>query len=404
MRNCRKMIKHLRSKDSCLGEAEYFIGVIEFQKRGLPHAHLLIYRKDGYGKKFKDDPTLTDKYVKAEESECETDWGKKLVNQHMKHSCGGFCYRGFGTEGRQIWQHKCTDRADCLKQEHPCRKDFPHQINPRTHLHPDTGRVVPRRRTENDRLTVEFNETLLRMWGGHINVKVASTAEIIAYLFAYTFKGNDKTRYALAMEATKSSLLAMREARYLSSPEGCWRLFSYQNAWVIPKVHTVSVTIPYQIGRQRESTRQTLREREKREKSRATWTSRLASGVVLIALRNAKDMTPQEYYEKYKVEDHLPPKQKDKMKEGTDHLPNSNHYWLDNRPSSSKGKPWYVRTYPQGDKIYRYYNLHPSHGAVFYLMLLLKHGVCKPLLTADDTPKKGFEQCLTIEGETYQHL
>ena len=39
------MLKDLKERDA-LGTVEAFFWVIEFQKRGLPHAHILLIMKD----------------------------------------------------------------------------------------------------------------------------------------------------------------------------------------------------------------------------------------------------------------------------------------------------------------------------------------------------------------------
>jgi hypothetical protein len=158
----------------------------------------------------------------------------------MMHKCTAWCFSR---------DHNCGgDPEKCRAQACPCKKDFPKPLCDATHVAPATGYMIPRRRAEEDQFTVEFNEELLLLWDGHCNVKVASTATIIAYLFSYTFKGNDKTAYLLEMEKTSSPVLAYRKARYLSSMEACWRMFSFQNAWIEPKITVLQVAIPYEIG------------------------------------------------------------------------------------------------------------------------------------------------------------
>lgn len=376
----QRLLKHLRSRDSVLGRPAYTVGVIEFQKRGLPHAHLLLYAEDRAGKDFTAKPADVDNFVCTEISETKTTWGRKLVDSNMVHRCGPFCFTK---------KHNCAGKTEiCQELCDLCRKRFPHDFCEKTKLDPEKGHVIHRRREPEDRLCVEFNETLLRMWDGHCNVKVASTAQIIAYLFAYTFKGNDKAEYILQLEETGSPLKAYRKARYLTSMEAVWRALSYQNVWIEPSVHTLNVTIPFVVGGQLEAHRKKIAKTKNMTKSIERGTLDPVQAW-FYRPQHLKNLTPQEYFESYGLSSE-PFAKIEKLKEGKD-------YWRDQRP----GKPWYVRKHPRGKQIWRFFNLHPYHGASFYLMLLLKHGLAKPILNNSQKPLDGFRACLEMNSATY---
>ena len=63
------------------------------------------------------------------------------------------------------------------------------------------------------------------MWDGHANVKIASTAQIIAYLFNYTFKGNDKADEIFKFRRSMRDEYLKCWKRW-EKTSGCRRLFS----------------------------------------------------------------------------------------------------------------------------------------------------------------------------------
>ena len=76
--------------------------------------------------------------------------------------------------------------------------------------------------------------------------------------------------------------------------------------------------------------------------------------------------------------------------------PKDGHLYFDQRP-----KPWSVREHPNGRQIYRFFQLQPRQGAVFYFGILLKHKLVNPICGPSDPPLNGYEQCLTVNGKKY---
>lgn len=80
--------------------------VVEFQKRGLPHAHMLIWLEESAKREVKNN---VDKYVSAEIPDEKKDpYGYAAVKQFMIH---GPCGAGF-------------DRSPCMKGS-KCTRNFP---------------------------------------------------------------------------------------------------------------------------------------------------------------------------------------------------------------------------------------------------------------------------------------
>jgi len=77
-------------KQKFFGEVAAFVYVIEFQKRGLPHIHLLITLKQNFKITT---PQVIDKYISAEIPDpCENRILHDIVMRHMIHGpCGDWC-------------------------------------------------------------------------------------------------------------------------------------------------------------------------------------------------------------------------------------------------------------------------------------------------------------------------
>ena len=152
------------------GPVEYLIERVEFQKRGLPHAHMLF--------KFRHDllhPDDIDRVVSAEMPDNPDD--AALIVKFMLH------------------HHPKADRplsTYCQKMENGervCRFQYPHPLNNQTTVDAE-GHVHYRRRKEEDRMVVEHILPLIRQFHCHINVQIASTSHIFQYLFKYINKGS----------------------------------------------------------------------------------------------------------------------------------------------------------------------------------------------------------------------
>lgn len=152
------------------GRQIYSIHVIEFQKRGLPHAHILIkYQKDCVH------PDDIDMVVSAEMPSDPED--AALVRKFMMHSHPSdlatpstYCQRVL-PNGQRV-----------------CRFKYPHKLQQTTTIDAE-GRVAYRRRNPGDEMVVPHCLPLLRKFKCHINFEVANTSHIFQYLFKYIHKG-----------------------------------------------------------------------------------------------------------------------------------------------------------------------------------------------------------------------
>ncbi|KAF8090552.1 hypothetical protein N665_0473s0004 [Sinapis alba] len=177
---------------------------IEFQKRGLPHAHILLW----FG-----NTTMTpsaaevDKIISAELPNKESDLeAYELITKHMMHGpCG------------------------VIKPRSPCGK------TKMLFLLKD-GVLL------NNTSVIPHNIKLLKKYQVHINVEWCNRTSAIKYLFKYITKGVDKASVVIergntsaipdkAKDTTKKQRNEIQdyvEGRYLSACESMWCIFAFQ--------------------------------------------------------------------------------------------------------------------------------------------------------------------------------
>ena len=74
-----------------------------------------------------------------------------------------------------------------------------------------------------------------QMIQAHINVELCSSIDVFKYLFKYVFKGGDRTTAVLQMDGNGNEvprevneIADYLDARYVSAPEGMWRIFQFK--------------------------------------------------------------------------------------------------------------------------------------------------------------------------------
>lgn len=164
-------------KKGIFGQAVAYVYTIEFQKRGLPHMHVLIFLKDGEKILTPDDIDTT---VWARWSNPDTE--PKL----------------FETVKRCM-VHSCNDR--CL-EDRKCKKHFPKPFQSHTRIdnegypqycRPDDGRSFDvNGRLVDNRWIVPYNPYLSAKFDCHINVECLVSFATLKYVNKYIHKGSDR--------------------------------------------------------------------------------------------------------------------------------------------------------------------------------------------------------------------
>ena len=220
---------------------------IEFQKRGLPHAHILIWQA---GNNREPSPNFVDQFISAELPDpVEDPLGFVLVQEFMMHGpCGTL-----------------DPNCPCMKNG-KCSKRFPKSFQDKTTFDAD-GFPIYRRRDAgvkarksgvdlDNRWVVPHNLQVLKKFQAHINVEACNQSYLIKYLFKYCNKGADAARLGVAPDRPGNAETAGGEtagvdeiaeyikSRYLSWCESVWRLFGFEIHEKSPAVERLHVHLP----------------------------------------------------------------------------------------------------------------------------------------------------------------
>ncbi|XP_071928923.1 uncharacterized protein [Coffea arabica] len=218
-------------KKNIFGKVAAYTYVIEFQKRGLPHAHFLIILKQGW-KMYS--PESYDRIVCAELPDArQHPYLYELVVKHMMHGpCGAM-----------------NPSCPCMKQHIGCKDNYPKEFTEATR-HSHNSYPVYRRRDFQQSVTVRghpldnrwvipYNPYLLSKFNCHINVEICSTIRAVKYIYKYIYKGHDKILYQLTNTGPNEIVDEIKNfvcARWVSPPEAMWRIYAFDLNEVHPSV------------------------------------------------------------------------------------------------------------------------------------------------------------------------
>ncbi|CAH1419114.1 unnamed protein product [Lactuca virosa] len=234
------LIKDLK-KNSLLGSVEVVVYTVEFQKRGLPHAHICLFMHSDYKL-----PTVEhiDRVISAEIPNKDDDPELyALVSEIMMHGpCG-------------------SDNPKCpCMIDNKCSKNFPKTFTEHTSVD-ENGYLIYRRRNDgsfveksgvklDNRSVVPYHKLLLKRYQAHINVEWCNQGASIKYLFKYINKGPDRATVAVVPsnnaddnDDVVDEIKNYYDCRYLSACEALWRIFKFDVHFRTPSV----VRLPFHL-------------------------------------------------------------------------------------------------------------------------------------------------------------
>ncbi|KAL6847111.1 hypothetical protein ACP4OV_022964 [Aristida adscensionis] len=181
-------MKDLLIKKKYFGQVSGYAHVTEFQKRGLPHEHILLIMKsgsklttpDGYDKVISAEIPDKDKYPVLH----------SLVIKHMLHGpCGA------------------------LNRNCPC-----------------------------------MVEGLLMRYNCHINVEACGSIKAVKYLYKYIYKGHERESFSVDPAQSEGGVIneirQYRDGRYISPPEAIYRIFGFALFGIYPSVLQLQLHLP----------------------------------------------------------------------------------------------------------------------------------------------------------------
>jgi len=204
-----------------LGKVVAYTWVIEFQKRGLPHAHILLILDAASKIRTPED---IDSVVSAQIPDPET------------------CPLAFATVSKCMVHGPCSARnpdAPCMETrevngERFCGKKYPRPLRAETEMnHEDfpeykrsaDGPLLQGRdgHPVDNTWIVPHNLWLSTKYNAHINVEVCSSIAAVKYLFKYVYKGHDKTKMAVHPAVARHRPRAARqESMMFTSQKTIW--------------------------------------------------------------------------------------------------------------------------------------------------------------------------------------
>lgn len=230
-------------KGGLFGPYQAHVYTIEYQKRGLPHIHLLLWLS----------PIA--RFLTAERID-------EVV-------CAELPPRSWGTKFREIVTGQMTHGpcgddyldAPCMARRFPmsplcCQKRFPKPFSAVTVVHEDRYPEYRRRDdgetctvrkpsfpddtvVRDNRWVVPYNPYLLQKYRCHMNVEVCATVQAVKYIHKYVYKGTDRT--TAAVSSTNDEITRYVSGRYVGPTEAFSRIFEFSTHQEWPPVEQLPV-------------------------------------------------------------------------------------------------------------------------------------------------------------------
>ncbi|XP_065664483.1 uncharacterized protein LOC136086136 [Hydra vulgaris] len=169
-------------KHGVLGKVVTHVQVIEFQKRGLPHAHILLHlANDDKLETAQDINNLICAEIPDPVVNCEL---YDIIKTCMIHDLCGIL----------------NPNSPCIK-DGVCSKNYPKKFNANTvavhngypqYRRRDDGLVINiKGKNVDNRWVVPYNPWLSKKYQAHINVEACMSVKAVKYLYKYIYKGHD---------------------------------------------------------------------------------------------------------------------------------------------------------------------------------------------------------------------
>ncbi|XP_075093689.1 uncharacterized protein LOC107772267 isoform X1 [Nicotiana tabacum] len=200
-------------KTQIFGKVATFMYTVEFQKRGLPHAHFLIRLDEEYKLLT---PEAYDRFVCAElPDKKKNPTLYSLVIDHMMH----------GPCGELNPTNSCMKIKGHYKFKYP--KEFAEQTTKGKNSYPIYRRRNPGKKVQirghllDNSWVVPYNPYLLCKFNCHMNVEIWSDIKVVKYIYKYIYKGHDKIAFHINANDTN---IEIDEIKQYQSARGCHHL------------------------------------------------------------------------------------------------------------------------------------------------------------------------------------
>ncbi|XP_028053281.1 uncharacterized protein LOC114257702 [Camellia sinensis] len=219
------------------GKVLAYVYVIEYQKRGLPHAHMVAILDENDKLCTPDD---YDNIVRAEIPYKKLE--PRLYSVVLKHMIHGPC-------------GMYNERSPCITNGR-CKRCFPKPFSSITTLGNDSYLVYRRRERESVPLesnlsvlvdnnwVILYNSWLLLKYDCHINLEIYSSVTNVKYLYKYVYKGPSHVALEVRQGPNYDEVQQFIDGRWVCAPEALWKIFKFPMTKMTPSVERLQIHLP----------------------------------------------------------------------------------------------------------------------------------------------------------------
>nr|XP_042898738.1 uncharacterized protein LOC107440395 [Parasteatoda tepidariorum] len=213
----------LINKGKVFGSVQCFMYTIEWQKRGLPHAHILIWLHE------KIHVHSIDNVISAEIPDPKIDPVlHDVIKTQMIHGPCGI----LNQQSPCMKDGKCTKRypRNFLKETQTGEDGYPlyRRQSPEDGGYTTVKKVRSSDIVIDNRWVVPFCPLLSKTFNAHINVEFCNSIKSIKYVCKYVNKGSDMAVFNIANdESVHDEVQHYEIGRYISSNEAVWRILGF---------------------------------------------------------------------------------------------------------------------------------------------------------------------------------
>jgi len=222
-------------KKHIFGHVVAYVYVIEFQKRGLPHVHLLLILHNNHQICT---PANIDSCISAQWPDPRTQpLLFDTIRSTMVHGpCGAL-----------------NPSTPCMEHGH-CIRGFPKPFQNSTstsddgyplYMRPDDGRSFPITVSGIGTINVDnqwivpYNPYISAKFHCHTNIESVLTFHTVKYCFKYIHKGPDRA----TLEYDHDEIKKFINGRYIGAPKGMWRILHFDVHKHIPSIKRLQVSL-----------------------------------------------------------------------------------------------------------------------------------------------------------------
>ncbi|CAN6372728.1 unnamed protein product [Urochloa humidicola] len=226
------------TKNEFFGPVTAAVYTIEFQKRGLPHAHIILWLA-------RNEPLMqkeVDTFISAQLPDPVADpIGYHAVSEFMIHGPCGYANPSCS----------CMVNGECSKSypKEYCDKTVVLQNGHIQYARPKNGITTKKNGIDVDnQFVVPHNVDLLVKYEAHINIERVNRDGMEKYLFKYFTKGPDCARIGLQSSSNQvvNEIQNYLACRCIAPNEAGWRLLEFEIHYTDPSVERLTVHLPFE--------------------------------------------------------------------------------------------------------------------------------------------------------------